>query len=138
MSHAVIRGAEWVVSAERAECAPDGLYGARCLRCGAGSPLSDNDPKPVGMWALDHTRWLGLEHSQFVVTSQRHWRVDPALPVARVKRPDQARSPRAHARPRGGLRRSGRRAMRSLGRRLVAIAARWLPILTAARGGDRT
>ncbi|WP_059008207.1 DUF7848 domain-containing protein [Streptomyces specialis] len=138
MSRVVIKGAEWVLSAERAQGAPDGIYEARCLWCGAESPMVDDDSRPVGMWALDHTRRLGLEHGQFVVTSQRHWRVDPVVPGGEVRRPVGVRSSGAHARPRWGMRRLGRGVARLVVRWAVAMSARWLPALTAGGGQARS
>ncbi|WP_442811931.1 DUF7848 domain-containing protein [Streptomyces sp. NBC_01803] len=137
MSHAVIRGAEWVLSAERAEGAPDGIYGAECLWCGEASPLVDDDSKPVGMWALDHALRLGLDHGQFLVTSQRHWRVDPVVPAGGAGRPVRERLPRAHARPRGGLRRLMVRFARSTIGWVVAVSARLLPGLSSGIGAGR-
>ncbi|WP_326597114.1 DUF7848 domain-containing protein [Streptomyces sp. NBC_01803] len=137
MSHAVIRGAEWVLSAERAEGAPDGIYGAECLWCGEASPLVDNDQKPVGMWALDHALRLGLDHGQFLVTSQRHWRVDPVVPAGDAGRPAGERPPRAHARPRGGVRGLLVRVVRLAVGWVVAVSARLLPGLTAGADAGR-
>jgi hypothetical protein len=107
-----------MLSAERAEGAPEAIYGAECLICEAQSGLADNDPKPVEVWALEHARHKGLSHGQFLVTTQKHWRVDslrgvpraaPApsgdagapAPAVAVAAPPQPRRSGTHARPRG-------------------------------------
>lgn len=137
----ILKGAEWVLSAERAEGAPDAIYGAECMTCEAESGLVDDDPKPVEVWALEHTRQHGLAHSQFLVTTQKHWRVDPlrrgpesepgpegdapTLVLARVKALPPVR--RSHARPRG-------RWWPAVVRLMVTRAGRWVaaPVLTVA------
>jgi hypothetical protein len=76
-AHVILKGAEWMLSSERAAQAPDALYVAQCLVCRAESGLVDNDPKQAGVWAIEHARRSGREHCQFRVTSEKHWRVDP-------------------------------------------------------------
>jgi ferric-dicitrate binding protein FerR (iron transport regulator) len=95
--HTILKGSEWVLSAERAPGAPEAIYGAECMTCEAASAWVDNDPKPIGVWAIEHTRH-DPEHRQFLVTTQRHWRVDPVRP-APVPRPRTTPPARAHARP---------------------------------------
>jgi hypothetical protein len=96
----VLRGAEYVLHAERAAGAPEAAYVAECLQCRAESGLVDYDPKPVAVWSIEHTRHYGLAHSQFLVTTQRHWRVGPLPPPSP---PAPAPCPRAHARARTPL-----------------------------------
>jgi hypothetical protein len=104
--HVILKGTDLVLSAERAEGAPEAIYGVECLMCTAESGLVDNDPKPVEVWALEHTRHQGLAHGQFLVTTQKHWRVDPLhrVPAPGPVVPDAQQRPHrpgAHARPRG-------------------------------------
>jgi hypothetical protein len=96
----ILRGAEWVLTSERPQAAPDALYVVQCLICRAESGLVDNDPKRAGVWAMEHARRTGREHCQFRVTSQKHWRVDP-VPPAVVPTPMPTPRPRAHVRRRG-------------------------------------
>ncbi|WP_442811887.1 DUF7848 domain-containing protein [Streptomyces sp. NBC_01803] len=140
VTHTVIRGAEWTLTAERAEGAPAGRYAAECMTCGEASPWADNDPKPVGMWALDHTHRHGLTHSQFLSTAQRHWRVDPVRSGHGPSARPGDRPPRAHARPPARrLRRLTTRAGRLAGALVLTVSARCLPSLGARRtpGGAR-
>jgi hypothetical protein len=146
--HVILKGAYLALSAERAEGAPEAMYGVECLMCEAKSGLVDNDPKPVEVWALEHARTNGLSHGQFLVTTQRHWRVDPlhsvtgAVPqpggdMSAVVAPaatdaQQQHRPGAHARPRGQrLRRPS--VFRPL-RRLVARAGRAVGALVLSGG----
>ncbi|MGP3969954.1 DUF7848 domain-containing protein [Streptomyces sp. 6N223] len=119
--HTIRRTAAWVLSAERAPEAPHAVCGAACMACPAESAWVDNDSTPVELWAINHTAQRGLSHSQFSVTTQSHWTVDPriglpappskpvpatepdaaagtALPGPGVNRPQ---STGVHARPRG-------------------------------------
>jgi hypothetical protein len=98
VTHPILKGAYWVLHAERSAGAPEAMYGAECMRCDAASGWVDNDVKPVGMWALTHTQQLGLDHSQFIVTTQTHWRVDSRL--RDDPPPPRPRPPRSPARPR--------------------------------------
>ncbi|MDT0270678.1 hypothetical protein RM844_30840 [Streptomyces sp. DSM 44915] len=75
----IVKGADWVLCEERGVGAPEAIYGVECLGCGAASPLFDNDPLPVAVWALQHTQQLP-EHTRFLSRIERHWRV--------VRRPD--------------------------------------------------
>jgi hypothetical protein len=77
----VLRGAELALTAERAEGAPEAIYLVECLTCPADSGRVDDDPKPVAVWALEHARRFGPDHGQFLVTTQKHWRVDPVRPA---------------------------------------------------------
>jgi hypothetical protein len=98
-AHVILKGAEWVLSAERAAQAPAALYVAQCLVCQAESAVVDNDPKPAGVWAIEHARRTGRDHCQFRVTTEKHWRVDPTPPAAGTTVTTPPR-PRSHARPR--------------------------------------
>jgi hypothetical protein len=124
-AHVILKGAELMLCAERAKDAPDAVYGAECLTCREQSAWFEDDPKPVQVWALDHTERQGLTHNQFSVTALNHWRVDPRhAPVGAAPWPPLTRSPAApetppprrsgaaHAKPRG----------RWLGRRLATVA----------------
>ncbi|WP_442267815.1 DUF7848 domain-containing protein [Streptomyces hygroscopicus] len=83
MSRTILRGTDLVLSAERAEGAPDGIYLSECMTCPATSGRVDSDPGPVARWAILHTQQHGLNHGQFLVTVERHWRVDPVHPPDR-------------------------------------------------------
>ncbi|AEM83382.1 hypothetical protein Strvi_3717 [Streptomyces violaceusniger Tu 4113] len=61
----------------RQQGAPDGIYLAECMTCPATSGRVDGNLDPVAHWAILHTEQQGLNHSQFLVTVERHWRVDP-------------------------------------------------------------
>jgi hypothetical protein len=98
-AHVILKGAEWVLTSERPAQAPDALYVAQCLACRAESDLADNDPKPAGVWAIEHTRSAGRDHCRFRVTTEKHWRVDPVPPAAGTAVTTPPR-PRTHARPR--------------------------------------
>ncbi|WP_431044281.1 hypothetical protein ACQUSR_21840 [Streptomyces sp. P1-3] len=73
---AIIKGAEWVLSPESGEGAPQAIYGVECMTCAQSSGLVDDDPRPVEVWTINHTR-AEPTHRQFLVTTQKHWRVDP-------------------------------------------------------------
>lgn len=148
IGHVILKGRDVMLCAERAKGAPEASYGAQCLVCEAGSGRVDNNPKPVAVWALEHARHNGLAHGQFLVTTQKHWRVDPlpsapgAVPPAggdasaavapAVSPPRQPRHRTgAHARPR-------RRTVLGPLRSLVAVAGRAVGLfgmLPAARRG---
>ncbi|WP_431042511.1 hypothetical protein ACQUSR_11695 [Streptomyces sp. P1-3] len=68
---AIIKGAEWILSAEMGEGAPHGIYGVECMACAESSGLVDDDPRPVQVWTINHTR-SHPTHRQFLVTAQRH------------------------------------------------------------------
>ncbi len=69
----VVKGADWVLCEERGEGAPEAIYGAECLACGARSPLFDNEALPVAVWALQHTAQQP-DHARFLSRTERHWR----------------------------------------------------------------
>ncbi|MEU5104373.1 MULTISPECIES: hypothetical protein [unclassified Streptomyces] len=77
MTRTILKGSDLVLSAERAQGAPDGIYLAECMTCPATSGRVDSDPGPVARWAILHAQQQGLNHGQFLVTVERHWRVDP-------------------------------------------------------------
>lgn len=78
VTRTILRGNDLVLTAERAQGAPDGIYLAECMTCSAASGRVDSDPDPVARWAILHTQQHGPNHSQFLVTVERHWRVEPA------------------------------------------------------------
>lgn len=144
----VLKGAELMLCAERAEESPDAAYGAECLTCRAASAWFEDDPRPVQVWALDHAEREGLTHNQFSVTAVNYWRVDPrSAPVGAAPWPPPDRSPAAapavseappsrrsgaHAKPRGRwLARRGARG--SLGP-LAAVASRAAGLLVLMVG----
>lgn len=98
----VLRGARLVLHAERPPGAPEATYEAACLLCRHGSGPAHSERKPVAVWAMEHTRRHGLPHSQFLVTTQSHWRVDPlpSSPHKPAPAPRPRPRPRSHARPR--------------------------------------
>jgi hypothetical protein len=72
VTRTILKGSAWVLSAERAAGAPGAMYGVECLTCRAESGWVDNDPKPVEVWTIEHTRQHGPGHGQFLVTTQKH------------------------------------------------------------------
>lgn len=125
--HPIRRTAAWVLADERAPDAPGTGYRAACLACSAESAWVADDPAPVELWVLDHTTHHGLAHSQFVVTTQRHWRVIPRTGAAgmgsvlNTVRPPRVRANRPHgARAHARRRRWRPRRMLSRLRRLGA------------------
>jgi hypothetical protein len=121
----ILKGSDLMLSAERAAGAPEAMYAAECMTCPAESAWVDNDPRPVEVWALEHARHSGLTHSQFLVTTQKHWRVDRVHTAASGAAPrpggEVVSSAGAPAGPRG----------RSL-RRLVARVGRLSGVLVLA------
>jgi hypothetical protein len=79
--HVVLRGAELVLSAERARGAADAGCVARCLVCRAESGMVLDDAKAAAVWALRHAHEHGLDHGQFLVVTRNHWRVSRRQPV---------------------------------------------------------
>ncbi|MBP8539469.1 hypothetical protein GWI24_41760, partial [Streptomyces sp. MK37H] len=77
VTRTILRGSGLVLTAERAQGAPDGIYLAECMACPATSGRVDSNPDPVARWAILHTQQQGLSHGQFLVTVERYWRVDP-------------------------------------------------------------
>lgn len=73
----IIRAAEWTLSAETAEGAPRGIFGAQCITCGEEAAPTDDDRLPVEVWVLQHTG-ANPDHRQYAATVQTFWRVDPA------------------------------------------------------------
>lgn len=123
----ITKGADWTLSRETAEGAPEGIYGAQCLTCAERSGLMDNDPRPIRAWTIEHTRQKP-RHRQFRFTTEQFCRVDPTPaappvpgpvgtvpPVAPARPTADAHSaePRAHARRRT---RKARRVLAYLGR----------------------
>ncbi|MGP3966776.1 DUF7848 domain-containing protein [Streptomyces sp. 6N223] len=56
VTRTILRGNDLVLTAERAQGAPDGIYLAECTTCPATSGRVDSDPDPVARWAILHTR----------------------------------------------------------------------------------
>ncbi|NGO48299.1 DUF7848 domain-containing protein [Streptomyces ureilyticus] len=76
MTRSIIRAAEWTLGAETAEGAPQGIYSAECLACGAQAQPTDNERLPVEVWALKHTG-LNPTHRQYKAMAETFWRVTP-------------------------------------------------------------
>jgi hypothetical protein len=74
---ALIKAAEWTLGPETGEGAPQAIYSAVCIACGAEAPARDNDPVPVEVWALKHTG-LNPTHRQFKSMVETSWQVTPA------------------------------------------------------------
>jgi hypothetical protein len=77
VTRSIIKAAEWTLGAETWEGAPQGIYSAECIACGAQAVPTDNDRLPVEVWALKHTG-LNPTHRQYAATVQTYWRVTPA------------------------------------------------------------
>ncbi len=77
MTRSIIKAAQWALGPETGEGAPQAIYSALCMACGAEAPASDNSPEPVEMWALKHTG-LNPSHRQFKAMVETYWRVTPA------------------------------------------------------------
>ncbi|AVZ73986.1 hypothetical protein SLUN_19260 [Streptomyces lunaelactis] len=75
--HTIITAAEWTLTAETAEGAPQAIFSAVCLTCGAEAQPVDGERLPVEVWALKHTG-LHPTHRQFKAVTECFWRVDPA------------------------------------------------------------
>ncbi|WP_405730092.1 hypothetical protein OG607_29725 [Streptomyces sp. NBC_01537] len=73
----VIRAADWTLRVETAEGAPQAIYSALCITCGAESPAVDDTRLPIEIWTLKHTG-LNPSHRQFQPRTLGFWRVDPA------------------------------------------------------------
>ncbi|WP_405804833.1 hypothetical protein [Streptomyces sp. NBC_01187] len=86
MTPTILKGTEWSLSAETGLGAPEAIYGVRCMTCASESGLVDDDPRPVGVWAIDHTR-NHPSHRQHLLTTQKHWRVDPT-PTRQMPAPE--------------------------------------------------
>ena len=55
MTRSIIKAAAWALGPEAGEGAPQAVYSALCMACGAEAPASDDSPEPVEIWALKHT-----------------------------------------------------------------------------------
>ena len=77
MTRAIIKAAAWTLGAETAESAPQAIYSAECVTCGAHVQPTDNERLPVEVWTLKHTG-LSPTHRQFKATAGTFWRVTPA------------------------------------------------------------
>ncbi|RMI46708.1 DUF7848 domain-containing protein [Streptomyces triticirhizae] len=86
----IVRGSDRVLVEERGPGVPEGIFGVDCMTCEATSPLFDDDPLPVAVWAIQHSQDQP-EHTLFLARTERHWRVVP--------RPDPPAEPSTH---RGG------------------------------------
>ncbi|UED86568.1 hypothetical protein [Streptomyces profundus] len=65
----------WLLAPVRAEGAPKGIFGGECVTCGEQSPLVDDDPQPVAIWAIRHTQ-REPSHGLFLFRAEKHWRVE--------------------------------------------------------------
>ncbi|PAZ16248.1 hypothetical protein CLM62_08995 [Streptomyces sp. SA15] len=77
MTRSIIKAAEWTLGPETGEGAPQGIYSAVCLTCGAKAQPTDDERLPVEVWALEHTG-LNPGHRQFKAVAETFWRVTPA------------------------------------------------------------
>lgn len=73
---AVIKAADWILSTETSEGAPEDIFFAECLTCARRSVVADNNQETVEIWALQHT-FLNPTHRRFRLTTESVWRVDP-------------------------------------------------------------
>lgn len=76
MTRSIIKAAQWTLGPETAEEAPQGIYSAKCLTCGAQAQPTDNERLSVEVWALKHTG-LNPAHRQFTATAETFWCVTP-------------------------------------------------------------
>lgn len=76
MTRSTIKAAEWALGPETGEGAPQAIYSALCMMCGAEAPASDDFPEPVEVWALKHTG-LNPAHRQYKAMVETYWRVTP-------------------------------------------------------------
>lgn len=88
MTRSIIRAAQWTLGAETAEGAPQGIYSAECMTCGAHAQPTDNVRLPVEVWALKHTG-LNPTHRQYKATAETFWRVTPTGDNPYRERDDQ-------------------------------------------------
>lgn len=73
----IIKAAEWTLGPETEEGAPEAIYSAVCMACGAEAKPTDNEPLPVEVWAIKHTG-LNPTHRQYKAMVETYWRVTPA------------------------------------------------------------
>lgn len=78
----IVKGAEWMLSAESGEGSTGAIYRAHCLPCGQDC-WWDGDSRPVEAWAIEHTR-LEPAHRRFKLVTERFCRVDPVDRADRV------------------------------------------------------
>lgn len=123
MTRSIIRAAEWTLGPETAEGAPEGMYSAECITCGAQAQPTDNERLPVEVWTIKHTG-LNPTHRQFKAMQETFWRVTPAegnpfrgLGAQRESEPEQAESDAQHT-----SRQEGAARMRCLGTSFERIA----------------
>jgi len=76
VTRSITKAAEWTLGAETAEGAPEGIYSAECIMCGAQAQPTENARLPVEVWALKHTG-LNPAHRQFKAMAETFWRVTP-------------------------------------------------------------
>ncbi|WP_062205332.1 hypothetical protein [Streptomyces sp. NBRC 109706] len=65
----------WLLAPVREQGAPEGIFGGECVTCGELSPLVDDDPQPVAIWAIRHTQ-REPSHGLFLFRAEKHWRVE--------------------------------------------------------------
>ncbi|MFE2426355.1 hypothetical protein ACFXJ5_06295 [Streptomyces sp. NPDC059373] len=73
----IIKAAEWTLSVETGEGAPQNIFAVLCIACGVESPAVDDDRLAVELWALQHTG-SHPTHRQYQPKILGFWRVDPA------------------------------------------------------------
>lgn len=93
----IVEGAQWVVSVVRGVGSTESVYSAECITCAAPFSVVADDPHPAGVWSLEHVRQNGPAHTEFLVTKQECWRVDP-LPEGRAAAVERRPRRRAAAR----------------------------------------
>lgn len=76
MTRSIIKAAEWTLGPESGEGAPEGIYSAACITCGAQAQPTDNERLPVEVWALKHTG-LNPTHRQYKAVAETFWCVTP-------------------------------------------------------------
>jgi hypothetical protein len=73
----IIKAAEWTLGPETDEGAPQAIYSAVCMECGAEAQPTDNEGLPVEAWVLKHTG-LNPTHRQYKAMTETYWSVTPA------------------------------------------------------------
>jgi hypothetical protein len=77
VTRSIIKAAEWTLGPETGEGAPQAIYSAVCMACGAEAQPTDNERLPVEVWTIKHTG-LNPTHRQFKAMTETYWSVTPA------------------------------------------------------------